>query len=49
MLSISIDELKKQFFKIKNDNIKLTDEEVIDLLLEKIAYNYLTNYIIEKN
>ena len=48
MLSISVEKLKQYFLKIKQDN-NLTDDEAIDLLLEKIADYYLDTYCIEKS
>lgn len=48
MLSISVEKLKKYFFKLKQDN-NLTNDEAIDLLLEKIADYYLNTYCKEKS
>ena len=48
MLSISVKKLKQYFFKLKQDN-NLTDDEAIDLLLEKIADYYLNTYFKEKS
>ena len=48
MLSISVEKLKQDFLKIKQDN-NLTDDEAIDLLLEKIADYYLNTYCKKKS
>ena len=48
MLSISVEKLKQYFLKIKQDN-NLTNDEAIDLLLEKIADYYLNTYYKEKS
>ena len=48
MLSISVQKLKRYFFKIKQEN-NLTNDEAIDLLLEKIADFYLNTYCKEKS
>ena len=48
MLSISVEKLKQYFLKIKQDN-NLTNDEAIDLLLEKIADYYLNTYCKEKS